>query len=254
MEDNTMIKKLIVNADDFGMTDGVTIGILHAHADGIVTSTTTMMNMGSAKFALDLSKDFPNLGIGIHLVLTAGRPLVEGATSYTDSNGNFIKKNNYPNNEPENINLNELYTEWKTQIELFIEIAGKKPTHIDSHHHVHLLPELQEVAIRLAREYDLPMRQRNQIVNHYEYVRCADKMFNDSVTYDFLIGEISIDEEVIEFMCHPAYIDQTLYDMSSYCLVRMEELKLLRSQKVKDFIKGNHISLISYADIKKVSS
>lgn len=246
-----MIKRLIVNADDFGMTDGVSIGILHAHADGIVTSTTTMMNMPSVKFAFNLSKDFPNLGIGIHLVLTAGRPLVDGATSFTDSNGNFIKLRDYPNSQPEHINLNELYTEWKAQIELFIELAGKKPTHIDSHHHVHLLPELQEVAIRLAKEYDLPIRQRNQIVNHYEYVRCADKMYDELVNYDFLVREISINENVMEFMCHPAYIDQALYDMSSYCLVRMEELKLLRSQKVKDFIKENNISLISYADIKK---
>ena len=251
MEDNTMIKRLIVNADDFGMTDGVSIGILHAHADGIVTSTTTMMNMPSVKFAFNLSKDFPNLGIGIHLVLTVGRPLVDGATSFTDSNGNFIKLRDYPNSQPEHINLNELYTEWKAQIELFIELAGKKPTHIDSHHHVHLLPELQEVAIRLAKEYDLPIRQRNQIVNHYEYVRCADKMYDELVNYDFLVREISINENVMEFMCHPAYIDQALYDMSSYCLVRMEELKLLRSQKVKDFIKENNISLISYADIKK---
>jgi predicted glycoside hydrolase/deacetylase ChbG (UPF0249 family) len=252
MEDNTMIKKLIVNADDFGMTDGVSLGILHAHTDGVVTSTTTMMNMPSVKFALDLSKDFPDLGIGIHLVLTAGRPLVDGATSYTDSDGNFIKKDAYPNNEPENINVSELYTEWKAQIELFIEMTGKKPTHIDSHHHVHLLPELQEVAIRLAREYDLPMRQRNQIIDHYEYVRCADKMYNELVNYDFLVREVSVNEDMIEFMCHPAYIDQTLYDMSSYSLVRMEELELLRSQKVKDFIKQNNISLISFADIKKV--
>ncbi len=247
-----MIKRLIVNADDFGMTDGVSIGILHAHADGIVTSTTTMMNMPSVNFAFRLSKDFPNLGIGIHLVLTAGRPLVDGASSFTDSNGNFIKLHAYPNSQPKHINLNELYTEWKAQIELFIELAGKKPTHIDSHHHVHLIPELQEVGIRLAKEYDLPIRQRNQIVSHYEYVRCADKMYDELVNYDFLVGEVSVDEDVIEFMCHPAYIDQALYDMSNYSLVRMEELKLLRSQKVKDFIKENNISLISYADIKKL--
>ena len=55
-----------------------------AHADGILTSTTCMMNMPFAKFALDQAKNYPDLGVGIHLVLTVGRPLVDGAKSYTD--------------------------------------------------------------------------------------------------------------------------------------------------------------------------
>ena len=58
-EDYEMIKKLIVNADDFGMTEGNSIGILMAHADGILTSTTCMMNMPFAKFALDQAKNYP---------------------------------------------------------------------------------------------------------------------------------------------------------------------------------------------------
>lgn len=247
-----MIKKLIVNADDFGMTEGNSIGIIHAHTDGILTSTTTMMNMPFAKFALDLAKDYPKFGVGIHLVLTVGRPLVDGAKSYTDENGNFKRPNMYPNDHPENIDLDELYKEWKAQLEYFIEVAGKKPTHIDSHHHVHLLPELQEVSIRLAKEYDLPLRQREKIIDTYEYARCADQMYGDLITYDFMASELSVDEDIIEYMCHPAYIDQRLYDMSSYCLARMKELQLLRSQEVKDFIKNNNIQLITYSDLKKL--
>ena len=76
-----MIKKMIMNADDFGMTEGNTIATLLAHADGIVSSTTCMMNMPFAEFALEEAKKYPDLGVGIHLVLTVGRPLV--AVSYT---------------------------------------------------------------------------------------------------------------------------------------------------------------------------
>ncbi|MFV0396327.1 MAG: chitin disaccharide deacetylase [Coprobacillaceae bacterium] len=246
-----MIKRLIVNADDFGIAEGASIGIIHSHTDGILTSTTCMMNMPFAKFALNLAKDYPKLGVGIHLVLTVGRPLVDGAKSYTDENGNFTRPSAYPNKHPENIDLDELYKEWKAQLELFIETAGKKPTHIDSHHHVHLLPELQEVSIRLAKEYDLPMRQTKQITDHYEYIRCADQMYDDKITYDFLVSELSVDDEGVEYMCHPAYIDQRLYDMTSYCLPRMKELELLRSTKIKNFIKDNGIELINYTDLKK---
>lgn len=87
-----MIKQLIVNADDFGMTQANTIGILVAHSQGIVTSTTCMMNMPYAHFALKQAQNYPHLGVGVHLVLTVGRPLIDGAHSYTDANGNFIRQ------------------------------------------------------------------------------------------------------------------------------------------------------------------
>lgn len=70
-----MIKKLIINADDFGMCEGNSLGILLAHEEGLVSSTTVMMNMPYALWALDKAKAYPNLGIGVHLTLTAGKPL-----------------------------------------------------------------------------------------------------------------------------------------------------------------------------------
>ena len=246
-----MIKKLIVNSDDFGMCEGNTIGTILAHKDGILTSTTCMTNMPFAKFALDLAKDYPNLGVGIHFVLTVGRPLVDGAKSFTDANGNFIRPKDYPDRKP-NADPEELYREWKAQMEKFIELAGKKPTHIDSHHHVHLLPQHQEVVIRLAKEYDLPIRQRDKIIDTYEYVRCNDQMYDDLITYDFVTNAMDVDEDNLEFMCHPALVDQRLYEMSSYCLPRMKELALLRSKEIKQFVKDNNIELINFSDLKKM--
>ena len=114
-----MINQLIVNADDFGMTQANTIGILVGHSQGIITSTTCMMNMPYAEFALKEAKKFPQLGVGVHLVLTVGRPLVEGAQSYTDQNGDFIRPKDYPDGKP-HANQDELYREWKAQIEKFI--------------------------------------------------------------------------------------------------------------------------------------
>ncbi len=71
------LKKLIVNADDFGMTEGNTIATIMCHETGILTSTTLMVNMPFAPLAVNLAKRHQNLGVGIHLVLTVGRYYVE---------------------------------------------------------------------------------------------------------------------------------------------------------------------------------
>lgn len=244
-----MIKKLIVNADDFGISEGATIGILLAHQNGIVTSTTCMMNMPYAHFALNEAKKYPNLGIGIHLVLTVGKPLIEGAKSYTDENGYFIRPNEYPDGNP-HADEEELYQEWKAQIDKFIEVTGHKPTHIDSHHHVHLLPWHLEVTKRLALEYHLPVRQKNQILNHYEFVPCDTTFYNQNVSINYLKKLIETNKDILEIMCHPALLDQRLYEMTSYSLLRMKELDILNSQVIKDFINNHQIELINYSHIK----
>ena len=69
--------KLIVNADDYGMTKGVNLGIIEAHKKGIVTSTTLMVTMPEVEHGLALSKDCPNLGIGLHLNCTLNKPLTD---------------------------------------------------------------------------------------------------------------------------------------------------------------------------------
>ena len=248
MEVDYMINQLIVNADDFGMTQATTIGILVAHKQGIVTSTTCMMNMPYAKFALKQAQNYPELGVGIHFVLTVGRPLIDGALSYTDENGNFKRPNDYPDGKP-HADTNELYQEWKAQMEKFIEITGHKPTHIDSHHHVHLLPWHIEVTKRLAKEYDLPIRQREQITDTYQYVPVFDQMYDEDVHFQFITNLFKSRSGILELMCHPAFIDQRLYEMSSYNLPRMKELELLTSPEVKTFIQKNHIKLINFSDL-----
>ena len=207
--------------------------------------------MPYAKFALEEAKKYPELGVGIHLVLTVGRPLIDGAKSYTDENGNFIRPKDYPDRQP-HADPDELYKEWKAQMEEFIKVAGHKPTHIDSHHHVHLLPWHIDVAKRLAKEYDLPMRQREQVLDTYEYARVNDQMYGDDANIEFLKNAFDCDDEILEFMCHPALIDQRLYDMTSYGLPRMKELDLILSDELASYIKENNIELINFSDIKKL--
>lgn len=247
-----MIKKLIVNADDFGMTQGNTIATLLAHKQGILTSTTCMTNMPFAKFALEEAKKYPDLGVGVHLVLTYGRPLVAGAKSYTDENGNFIRPKDYPDGNP-HADLDELYAEWKAQIEKFIEITGHKPTHIDSHHGAHLLPGHVEISKRLSQEYGIPMRQKLEVVPgyDYEYTRGDSCMYGGENLYEVVTQAMENHDGILEIITHPALVDQRLYETSSYSLPRMKELAFLLSPEFKQYIEDHNIELINFSNVTK---
>ncbi|NTW11945.1 MAG: ChbG/HpnK family deacetylase, partial [Anaerolineales bacterium] len=132
-----MAKRLIINSDDYGRTPEISRGIREAHLQGVVTSTTCMMNIPTTADDVAIAlKETPMLGMGVHLVLTMGRPLSahEAVLSVVDANGNFFKYTPFIENLP-NLKLDEVKAEWRLQIERFIKAAGRKPTHLDSHHH-----------------------------------------------------------------------------------------------------------------------
>ncbi|RHM60898.1 MULTISPECIES: chitin disaccharide deacetylase [Coprobacillaceae] len=244
-----MIKKLIVNGDDFGLSEGQTLGILKAHRDGILTSTTCLINMPFASQSLEMAKQYPQLGIGLHLTITIGKPVLKTGLSFTDENGYFKKRGAYDDYEP-HPDQDELYQEWKAQIEKFISMTGKLPTHLDSHHHVHLLPQCIEVTKRLADEYHLPMRQDKPLINDYPFARFSEDFYGESVTKDMLYQIFNYDDEIFEIMCHPAFMDWTIYSQSSYNILRTKELELLCLPEIKDYLHKNHIELINYTQIK----
>lgn len=249
-----MVKKLIVNADDFGLTEANTIATILCHEDGILTSTTLMVNMPFAPLACKLAKEHPTLGVGIHLVLTMGRPLVEGAKSYTDENGNFRRPKSYATGKP-NADLDELYTEWKAQIEKFIEMMGKKPTHIDSHHHVHMVPSHLPVVFRLAKEYDLPVRLTDDLfTDEYPFAKAPviRGFYEDTANVDFFLQDPMgmANHEICEVMCHPSFMDERLMTISSYNLPRLREMSTLRDSRVKDWVKENNIELVTFDAVR----
>jgi predicted glycoside hydrolase/deacetylase ChbG (UPF0249 family) len=161
-----MSRQLIVNADDYGKTEGVTQGIIQAHREGIVTSATVMMNMPNVQEALKLASDCPDLGLGVHLVFTAWRPLLSPTEvpSLVDEDGYFHSQEAilaHPSmglrTGPERIDTDELKAELRTQIER-LRALGREPDHLDCHHFVHLYPPFFVVYVELAEEYGLPVR------------------------------------------------------------------------------------------------
>jgi len=126
------LKKLIVNADDFGFTRDVNEGIVAAHRRGILTATTIMATGPAFAHAVDLSRDNPDLDIGCHLVLVGseGFPATVPALLYALATHRI-----------------RIYDELAAQVRRILD-AGLRPTHLDTHKHTHLLPPVLDAVAR----------------------------------------------------------------------------------------------------------
>ena len=151
-----MVKNLIVNADDLGWTDGVNRGILEAFHRGIVTSTSLLANGAAFAEAVMAAKSAPGLGVGVHLNLSDGAPVAdpETVTSLLNHNGHFAggPEKLLLKRARRGLVLGEVEEEWDAQIQK-VRDASIRPTHLDGHKHVHMLPGLFEIALRLARKH-----------------------------------------------------------------------------------------------------
>ncbi|MGG0187480.1 chitin disaccharide deacetylase [Bacillus rhizoplanae] len=223
--------RLIVNADDFGLTRGVNHGVIDAHVNGLVNSTTMMMNMPGVEHAVQLAKEYKTLGVGVHLVLTAGKPLLSDVPSLVKEDGSFHSQSTIREGK---INPDEVWREWTAQIEKFLSY-GLIPTHLDSHHHVHALPILHDVLERLAEKYHIPVRrfEQDRAVRPFSDVFFHD-FYADGVTDDYFtnLQERVQDGATVEIMVHPAYVDAELVKCSSYVMKRVEELRILTESKL----------------------
>ncbi len=153
-----MPRNLIVNADDLGWTAGVNRGIAEAHRNGIVTSASLLANGEAFAEAVELARDTGGLGMGIHLNLNDGPPVAPRASvpSLVNEAGEF---EGGPDGlllkiATRGLSLREVELEWNAQISK-VRDAGIEPTHLDGHKHVHMLPGLFEIALRLARRHGI---------------------------------------------------------------------------------------------------
>lgn len=246
--------KLIMNADDFGLTRGVNFGIIDAYQSGIVRSTTLMPGGAAFEHAVSLAKENPGLGIGVHLTLTYGKPILSGHKTLTDAAGNFLKLSMVESRDYK-ADPSEVEKEYIAQIEKVLA-AGLKPTHLDSHHHTHMLDINLPIFFKMAEKYNLPVRLRNQEQRGQKTeIKCPEKFeesfFGDTVSLEYL-QKILIESNKaasIEVMCHPAYVDEPLYKGSSYNLPRTKELSVLTSEEIKIFINENKIELTNFTNI-----
>jgi predicted glycoside hydrolase/deacetylase ChbG (UPF0249 family) len=224
-----MTRTLVVNADDFGASEGVNRGILHAHVHGIVTSTSLMVTGPAAENAAELAREHPELGIGLHWDLDG-------------------------ENVPDPIPLEDARAvrgELARQLEAFETLVGRRPSHVDSHHHVHRRAEIAPIARELVAPLGVPVREEGSV----RYVGGFYGQWEWQVTdlehirSEFLIWILrnEVDEGWTEIGCHPGFVTDDF--TSVYLAEREVEVETLTDPRVRAEIRALGIRLASYADL-----
>lgn len=251
-----MLPFLIVNADDFNLTEGVTRGILEAHRRGIVTSTTVMVNLPGLARSRDLARAAPKLGLGLHLDLTFGRPVLPPGkvASLVDGGGSFIRDRG---RVAEAGDPREIREELGAQADRFEAIFGQRPSHLDTHHHVHRHARVFEAVLELAEVLRTPLRALSPEMGERirrRHLPAVDRVVGDVGrdaywTPASLVTFLeSLEPGVTELMCHPAFVDARL-SASRYCSQREVELRALCDPLVKAALVASGAQCIAYSEL-----
>ncbi|PYM40322.1 MAG: hypothetical protein DME12_16105 [Candidatus Rokuibacteriota bacterium] len=222
-----MTRRLIVNADDFGLTRGVSAGILTAHRHGIVTSTTVLVTADVDRGALAAARD-AGLGMGLHVNLTLGRPLTN-ARSLVDASGRFVRD---ARRAAQRAAVKDVEREVGAQIDKFLTLVRRGPTHLDTHHHVGLHEPVTGVVLAAAKRLGVPVRSQNggaRARARAAGLRTPDHFFGESGpgAYWTLATTLArlrdLPPGASEFMAHPGVFDEALA-FSRYARQRETEL------------------------------
>ena len=248
---------LIVNADDFGLSRGQNYGIIEACRRGIVTSTTALVNGEAVEHAAQLSRDVPALGVGMHFVLTLGMPLSQMPGLTRDGQlGKWI----WELAEQDALPLEEITRELDCQFNRFVDVFGKEPTHIDSHHHVHMIPAIFPLVAEFARRKGVAMRvDRDVQALHglsFFSVPTTDGFssafygegIDEALFLKVLDDSAARGEKSVEVMAHPAFVDNPVRK-SAYCWPRLAELDVLTSASLKYAIAERGYRLGTFRDL-----
>ncbi|MDQ2712677.1 MAG: ChbG/HpnK family deacetylase [Acidobacteriota bacterium] len=261
------MKRLIINADDFGFTRDVNAGIVRAHTSGVLTSATLMANGEAFEDAVRLARETPTLDIGCHLVLVQGRSLLTGDVLpkgprqllWTLAQGGL-----------------DIYGELRLQIEK-ICAAGVRPTHLDTHKHTHLLPRIFRTVVRLAYEFAIPYvrlpldstvrlagcpptfvegfyrkvaRQRGVLLtDHFRGFRLTGSLTEET----FAAALADLPGGLTEFMCHPGLLGPDLAKAETRLKEsRVLELKALTSPRIRKLIVESGVRLSPFCKTELV--
>jgi chitin disaccharide deacetylase len=248
------MKRLIVNADDFGRTEGINAGTLEAHRRGIVTSATVMILEGAAAAGIRRALfESPRLALGLHCVLTGGgAPASPPDSLPTLAPGGVFARN--AEALPADIDAGEIRRELENQIELFRSIAGRLPSHLDSHHHSALHPRVEPVFASVAAELGLPVRAASPeafVALRGRGLPTPDRFFDSFYgpgatreNLQRLVEDLS--DGTSELMCHPGFADPVLRAGSTYCDEREREVEILCDPAIGALLSRDGVELVTF--------
>lgn len=277
------MRKLLIHADDLGLTEATNEGIFEAYQEGVLTSASLMANGDAFEHAVGLAREYPNLDLGVHLTLVEEPPVLP-----IECVGTLVKGENFHSHAKDfvkkyylgQIDFAEIRLELDAQIRKILQ-AGIVISHLDSHQHLHMLPKILPIVIDLARHYQIPFirlpRERfhlgmlvntpglgrlvqMMILNFYcelgqslKFSRtdhCCGFLFSGNLTkanFMRLLQWLPRDG-VCELMCHPGREDsQTRYAHWGYH--PQEELNALKEPEIRRWIENQGIQRVSYRDL-----
>jgi hopanoid biosynthesis associated protein HpnK len=288
------VRRLIVNADDFGLTAGVNRGIVEAHAAGIVTSTTLMANSAAFDDAVQLAQSNPKLAVGCHVVLVDGSPLLGASkvpTLMDPGNRNHFRQNISGfavRALSGRLDADEIQAEATTQIRK-LQSAGIQVTHIDTHKHTHMFPQVVRPLLgaakacgvrairnpfgRMAFSWIAAHPQLWQRYGQVKLLGLLERKFRRAVaeagliTTDGSVGVVAtgaLDDRLIhfiletlpegtwEFVTHPGYNDADLAGIHTRLHESRDvERQILSSPDTRKLLHREGVQLISYRDLAR---
>lgn len=265
------VKRLVVNADDFGFTPDVNDGILRSHLEGIVRSTSLMANGPAFEHAVRIAQQHPSLGVGCHLTLVQGESVASPGTQLPRSAARLLAS---PPTLPEALR------ELQAQIEALLD-HGIRPSHLDTHQHVHLLPVVLEAVATLADRFRIPWIRKpfDTPIGIAPVLRAGMAIairpwripFEERLrrahcrTSDYFAGFVgtgamdvrwlvtllgSLPGGIGELMCHPGVCGPELQRADTRLKQSRErEMRTLCSNEVRQAVAEHGIELLSYRDL-----
>lgn len=222
-----MNRHVIVNADDFGASSGINRGIVEAHVRGVVTSTSLMVTGSGVDEAVAMSRDLPRLGIGLHWDVSGEG---ESARKFDLENPALVRD------------------EFARQLDRFVQLVGRLPTHVDSHQHVHRLAWVMPVIRPLVERLGVPLRHDGKVsfVGGFygQWEHLVTDLSHVSVSYIQQLLREETSAEWTEIACHPGYASDDF--TSVYLAEREHELRTLCDPRVRRTIEELGLTLVNY--------
>jgi len=247
-------KALIVTADDFNLSAGVSRGIIEGHQHGIVTETSVLVNLGDLRSAVEVLGATPRLAVGLHLNLTRGRPLAP-----PNAIGELIGRDGQFRGSPQALSplleVTSVRQEFQAQLDSFVQAFGRLPSHLDTHHHVHQHPVVLEALLDLATPLKLPVRGVDPPMRQAMYargVRTPSQLLGDVGESPYwtvarLVAAVrDLQAGLTELMCHPGYFDEAIA-YSRYGPQRDIEREALCDPRVGTTVQDMEVQLVTYA-------
>jgi predicted glycoside hydrolase/deacetylase ChbG (UPF0249 family) len=227
---------LIVNADDFGLSEGVNRGIIEAHERGIVTSASLMVLKPAAASAATFGREHPRFSLGLHLDL--------GEWAY-DGKAWFLVYQVVPLEDPA-VAAQEL----EHQLDEFRRLVTRDPTHLDSHQHVHQDEPIRSAALELARRLGVPLRHFSddiQYCGRFYGQTSRGLPLPEAISVESLIAILTdLPPGLTEIGCHPG---RGIGGESPYGPERSTEVDVLTHGRVRAHLNAECIELRSFCDV-----